>query len=93
MASYTTTTALLSDDGETRERVTFYVPAGGGYVTYADRDGHDRQICHRLRTLGDTLRSSEAGLRRTIQRHIRLARYDARRGDLRGAHRRRGSEY
>ena len=79
MASYTTTTTLLSDDGETRERVTFYAPAGGGYVTYADRNGHDRQICHRLQTMGDTLRSSEAGLRRTIQRHIRLARYDAQR--------------
>ena len=79
MSSYTTTTTLLSDDGDTRERVTFYVRSGGGYVTYTDRNGHDRQICHRLQTLGDTLRSSEAGLRRTIQRHIRLARYDAQR--------------
>lgn len=78
MTSYTTT--LLSDDGETRERVTFYVPAGGGYVTYADRNGHDRQICHRLqKNVGDTLWSTETGLRRTIQRHMRLARYDAQR--------------
>ena len=79
MTSYTTTTTLLSDDGETRERITFYVPAGGGYVTYIDRNGEGRQICHRLQTLGDTLRSSETGLRRTIQRHLRLARYDAQR--------------
>ena len=79
MASYTTTTTLLSADGQTRERVTFYVRSGGGYVTYTDRDGHDRQICERLQTYGDTLRSSEAGLARTIQRHLRLARHDAQR--------------
>ena len=78
MTSYTTTT-LLSDDGDTREQVTFYVRSGGGYVTYADRNGKDRQICHRLQVMGDALWSSEAGLRRTIQRHLRLARYDAQR--------------
>ena len=77
MTSYTTTTMHLSADGQTRERVTFCT--SGGYVTYTDRDGHDRQICHRLQTLGETLRSSEAGLRRTIQRHLRLARHDAQR--------------
>ena len=77
MSSYTITTMHLSADGQTRERVTFYVRSGGGYVTYADRDGHDRQICHRLQTYGDTLRSTEAGLRRMIQRHLRMARYDA----------------
>jgi len=77
MTSYTTTTTLLSDDGDTRERVTFYT--SGGYVTYIDRDGHARQICDRLQTTGDTLRSSEAGLARTVRRHLRLARYDAQR--------------
>ena len=77
MTHYTTTTRHLSADGQTRQRVTFYT--SGGYVTYTGRDGQDRQICHRLRTMGDTLRSSEAGLRRTIQRHLRLARYDAQR--------------
>ena len=77
MTHYTTTTMHLSADGQTREQVTFYT--SGGYVTYVNRDGQDRQICERLQTMGDTLRSSEAGLRRTIQRHLRLARYDAQR--------------
>jgi len=77
MTSYTITTMHFSADSQTREHVTFYT--SGGYVTYTDRDGNDRQICDRLQTSGDTLRSSETGLARTIRRHLRLARYDAQR--------------
>ena len=77
MTTYATTTRLLSDDGQTRERLTFYVTRdAGGYVRYQDRHGRERQLCARFRTMGETLYCTGTALKSTIQRAMRQARQD-----------------
>jgi len=74
MTTYTTTTAIMSADRQTRERVTFYVPDAGGYVLFQTPAMRQRQqLCEDMATMGNTMTSAGPRLQDDIRRATRRA--------------------
>lgn len=74
MTTHTTTTKIMSDDRQTRERVTFYVPDAGGYVLFQKPGMRQRQqLCDDMAKEGNTMMSDGPHLKDDIRRATRRA--------------------